>query len=85
MQKHFEVREAALRANSNSHTLDQGKENEHNWAQRERAITRVRGMLKGDVHERFSEAFLAALKQGFIDASLKAVGHGWTSRARYCY
>lgn len=30
-------------------------------------------MLKGEVHERFTETFLLGLKQGFIDASIKAV------------
>jgi CLIP-associating protein 1/2 len=30
-------------------------------------------MLKGEVHERFTETFLHGLKQGFIDASLKTV------------
>ncbi|KIP12816.1 hypothetical protein PHLGIDRAFT_97512 [Phlebiopsis gigantea 11061_1 CR5-6] len=49
----------------------EGKEDEHNWAARERAIVRVRGMIKGEVHERFTEAFLNGLKNGFIDASLK--------------
>ncbi|EKM59683.1 uncharacterized protein PHACADRAFT_170270 [Phanerochaete carnosa HHB-10118-sp] len=51
----------------------EGKEDEHNWAQRERAVLRVRGMLKGDVHERFTETFLQGLKNGFIDASLKTL------------
>lgn len=30
-------------------------------------------MLKGEVHERFTETFLLGLKQGFIDASIKTV------------
>lgn len=30
-------------------------------------------MLKGEVHERYTETFVAGLKNGFIDASLKAV------------
>ncbi|THH33792.1 hypothetical protein EUX98_g406 [Antrodiella citrinella] len=50
----------------------EGKETEHNWAAREQAILRVRGMLKGEVHERFTETFLLGLKQGFLDASIKA-------------
>ncbi|KAI9448289.1 clasp N terminal-domain-containing protein [Lactarius indigo] len=49
-----------------------GKETEHNWAPRDRAVTRVRGMLKGDVHVRYSEAFVSHLKP-FIDASLKTL------------
>ncbi|KAA1466154.1 hypothetical protein DENSPDRAFT_862277 [Dentipellis sp. KUC8613] len=50
----------------------EGKETEHNWAARERAIIRVRGMLKGDVHVRYTETFLAHLKQ-IADASLKTL------------
>lgn len=50
-----------------------GKETEHNWAARDQAIQRVRGMLKGDVHNRYSEPFLAALKDGFISWSTKTV------------
>jgi len=53
----------------------QGKETEHNWAARERAIQLVRGMLKGDVHNRYSEHFLISLKDGFIQWSLKTVIH----------
>lgn len=49
-----------------------GKETEHNWAPRDRAVTRVRGMLKGDVHVRYSEAFILHLKP-FVDASLKTL------------
>jgi CLIP-associating protein 1/2 len=52
--------------------LRQGKETEHNWAPRDRAITRVRGMLKGDVHTRYAETFISHLKS-FVDASLKTV------------
>lgn len=51
----------------------QGKETEHNWAAREQAILRVRGMLKGDVHLRYMDIFLACLKEGFIQWSLKTV------------
>ncbi|KAG6812660.1 hypothetical protein H0H92_001610 [Tricholoma furcatifolium] len=50
-----------------------GKETEHNWGAREQAILRVRGMLKGDVHVRYLDPFLAALKEGFIQNSLKTV------------
>ncbi|KAJ6516109.1 clasp N terminal-domain-containing protein [Mycena sanguinolenta] len=49
-----------------------GKENEHNWADRERAILRVRGMLKGEVHLRYTESFLGSLKD-FIQMSLKTL------------
>ncbi|KAF8974575.1 clasp N terminal-domain-containing protein [Flammula alnicola] len=51
----------------------EGKETEHNWAAREQSIQRVRGMLKGDVHTRYPEPFFAALKEGFIQWSLKTL------------
>lgn len=50
----------------------EGKETEHNWAPRDQAITRVRGMLKGEVHVRYAETFISHLKS-FIDASLKTL------------
>ena len=34
---------------------------------------RVRGMLKGDAHTRYAETFLACLKDGFMQLSLKTV------------
>ncbi|KIY49594.1 hypothetical protein FISHEDRAFT_72906 [Fistulina hepatica ATCC 64428] len=51
----------------------EGKETEHNWAARERAIVRVRGMIKGDVYQRFADVFLSCLREGFIQWSLKAL------------
>ncbi|CAL1702266.1 unnamed protein product [Somion occarium] len=51
----------------------EGKETEHNWAAREKAILRVRGMLKGEVYERYPETFFHGLKNGFIDASVKTL------------
>ncbi|KAJ7507542.1 clasp N terminal-domain-containing protein [Mycena galericulata] len=54
------------------HKPFEGKENEHNWADRERAILRVRGMLKGEIHVRYSETFLGSLKD-FIQLSLKTL------------
>ncbi|KAJ7117389.1 clasp N terminal-domain-containing protein [Mycena crocata] len=50
----------------------EGKENEHNWAARERAIQLVRGMLKGEVHLRYTETFFGCLKE-FIQLSLKTL------------
>ena len=79
MLKPFEVRfSPKLHVHvSAAHTppvpVAQGKETEHNWAGREQAIQRVRGMLKGEVHERFTDTFLHGLKHGFMDASLKTV------------
>ncbi|KAJ6539138.1 clasp N terminal-domain-containing protein [Mycena capillaripes] len=50
----------------------EGKENEHNWADRERAILRVRGMFKGEIHLRYTDTFLANMKE-FIQLSLKTL------------
>ncbi|KAG6335300.1 hypothetical protein ID866_3784 [Astraeus odoratus] len=51
----------------------EGKETEHNWAARERAIQRVRGMLKGDIYMRYHDVFFQCLKDGFIQNSLKTL------------
>ncbi|KAH9482989.1 Protein STU1 [Psilocybe cubensis] len=50
-----------------------GKETEHNWAIRDQAIQRVRGMLQGEVHVRYQEQFLAGLKDNFIMWSTKTL------------
>lgn len=49
-----------------------GKETEFNWQERERAIFRIRGMLKGDVHHTYRSAFATSLK-GMTEGILKAV------------
>ncbi|CDO74043.1 hypothetical protein BN946_scf185043.g93 [Trametes cinnabarina] len=51
----------------------EGKETEHNWMGRDQAIQRVRGMLKGDILERYYDTFLHGLKNGFMEASLKTL------------
>ncbi|KAJ3564353.1 hypothetical protein NP233_g8352 [Leucocoprinus birnbaumii] len=51
----------------------EGKETEHNWAAREQGVQRVRGMLKGDVHLRYPDVFMASLKDGFMQWSLKTL------------
>ncbi|KAH8830244.1 clasp N terminal-domain-containing protein [Flagelloscypha sp. PMI_526] len=51
----------------------EGKESEHNWADRERSIIRVRGMLKGDIHTRYQDAFIGCLKDDFLKLSLKGL------------
>jgi CLIP-associating protein 1/2 len=53
----------------------EGKETERNWLPRDKSITRIRGMLKGDVHIRFPEGFLHGLRSGMLEASLKTVSH----------
>lgn len=52
----------------------QGKESEHNWAARQDAIIRVRGMLKGGAHTRYHDTFMHNLKNDYIKMTLKAVG-----------
>ncbi|KAI9001213.1 clasp N terminal-domain-containing protein [Trametes punicea] len=51
----------------------EGKETEHNWLGRDQATQRVRGMLKGDVLERYPDTFLHGLRNGFMEASLKTL------------
>jgi hypothetical protein len=51
----------------------EGRESEHNWQLRDKSVTRVRGMLKGDVHLRFPEAFMEGLKSGYLTHTLKTV------------
>jgi CLIP-associating protein 1/2 len=51
----------------------EGRESEHNWQSRERAVNRVRGMIKGDIHLRFADAFIEGLKAGFMTNTLKTV------------
>jgi hypothetical protein len=51
----------------------QGKETEHNWAARERSVVKIRGMIKGEAHIRFTDAFLAGLKANMLDRTLKTV------------
>ncbi|BEI94938.1 uncharacterized protein CcaverHIS019_0705190 [Cutaneotrichosporon cavernicola] len=44
-----------------------GKETEHNWGPRERALVRIRGMLRGQVFAKHPDAFVAGLKGDIID------------------
>ena len=53
----------------------EGKETERNWQPRDKAISRIRGMLKGDVHIRFPEGFLHGIRNGMLEASLKTVSY----------
>lgn len=53
-----------------------GKETEHNWGPRERAIIRIRGMLRGQVFNKQPEAFLVGLKSGIVDGVSKTVCDG---------
>ncbi|KAI5481753.1 Armadillo-type fold domain containing protein [Pseudohyphozyma bogoriensis] len=48
----------------------EGKETETNWMVRERSIAKIRGMLKGNVQEKYLDGFLMGLK-GVQDGILK--------------
>ncbi|CAE6524060.1 unnamed protein product [Rhizoctonia solani] len=50
-----------------------GKETEHNWADRERSVVTIRGIIKEGVHTRYLEVFMEGLKQGMLDGILKAL------------
>ena len=52
----------------------EGKETEHNWGGREKAIFRIRGMLMGGVYAEYKGAFVAELKS-MQDAIVKAVSY----------
>lgn len=51
----------------------QGKETEHNWLDREKSVIRLRGMVSGDVHERYPDAWFTGLKGGILEGTIKAV------------
>ncbi|WWC88149.1 uncharacterized protein L201_003054 [Kwoniella dendrophila CBS 6074] len=51
----------------------EGKETEHNWAPREKAVVRIRGMLRGGVWPKFNEAFIQGLKNGILEGVLKTI------------
>ncbi|KAF8741306.1 CLASP N terminal, partial [Rhizoctonia solani] len=50
-----------------------GKETEHNWADRERSVISLRGILRGGVHVRYPDVFTEGLKAGVLDGILKAL------------
>ncbi|KAF8761794.1 CLASP N terminal [Rhizoctonia solani] len=50
-----------------------GKETEHNWADRERSVIILRGILRGGVHVRYPDMFTEGLKAGVLDGILKAL------------
>lgn len=58
----------------------EGKETEHNWLDREKAVVRIRGMLMGEVYDRYPDTFFALLKGGMLEKTLKAVSK-WRSRS----
>lgn len=51
----------------------EGKETEHNWTPREKAVVRIRGMLQGEAHKQYPEAFLAGMKGGIFDGVSRTV------------
>nr|XP_018264986.1 uncharacterized protein I303_03168 [Kwoniella dejecticola CBS 10117]OBR87144.1 hypothetical protein I303_03168 [Kwoniella dejecticola CBS 10117] len=51
----------------------EGKETEHNWLPREKSVIRIRGMLKGGVWAKFSEAFIQGLKSGILEGVSRTI------------
>ena len=51
----------------------QGRETEQNWLERDEAVKKIRGMIRGDVFMRYPEPFLTGLKNGILEGTLKAV------------
>lgn len=51
----------------------EGKETEQNWLPREKAVMRMRGMLRGQVHAQYRDAFIAGLKAGMMAGITKTV------------
>lgn len=56
----------------------EGKETEHNWMSRDRSVARLRGMVKAEVRDSFSDEFLFGLKS-VSEGVLKTVGESMTS------
>lgn len=74
MAPHFEVSSLvnpSLSVRILNHT--QGKESEQNWSLREQDVIRIRGMVKGDAHIRYPDAFVQGLRSGILELSFKAV------------
>ncbi|OCF56681.1 hypothetical protein L486_05535 [Kwoniella mangroviensis CBS 10435] len=51
----------------------EGKETEQNWAPREKAVVRIRGMLRGGVWPKYSEAFIQGLKGGILEGVSRTI------------
>ncbi|KAK8865635.1 hypothetical protein IAR55_000780 [Kwoniella newhampshirensis] len=51
----------------------EGKETEQNWALREKSVVRIRGMLRGQAHVKYTEAFVAGLKGGISEGISKTI------------
>ncbi|KAI8384234.1 clasp N terminal-domain-containing protein [Radiomyces spectabilis] len=52
--------------------LFRDKETEHNWDSREKAITRLRGILRGDASEKYLDTLMAGIRQ-MVDGIIKSV------------
>lgn len=53
--------------------IPQGKETEHNWTLREKSVIRLRGMLRGQAHKEYQDAFLAGLKNGVFEGISRTI------------
>lgn len=48
------------------------KETEHNWESRDKSVTRLRAILRGDSNEKFHDNLLLGFRQ-MVDGIIKAV------------
>lgn len=51
----------------------EGRESEHNWLPREKAMIRIRGLLKGQAFSNYPDIFVSNIKS-IMEGILKAVG-----------
>lgn len=60
------------------------KETEHNWEARERSITRVRGILRGNAPEAYLDVLVQGIKH-MMDGIIKAVSVSYFLLYIYLY
>ncbi|KAG2224308.1 hypothetical protein INT45_012877, partial [Circinella minor] len=61
-------------------TVFRDKETEHNWEARDKSVTRLRGIIRGDANEKYHDSFILGLRQ-MVDGIIKGVESLRTSLA----
>ncbi|KAI9498131.1 clasp N terminal-domain-containing protein [Zychaea mexicana] len=61
-------------------TVFRDRETEHNWEARDKSVTRLRGVLRGDSNEKYHDSLILGLRQ-MVDGIIKAVESLRTSLA----
>lgn len=88
MTPHFEVSDQRARVVQLALTKPQGRETKHNWGPREQDIIRVRGMLKGEAHVKYHDAFIRGLRAGMLEnskaVSISRLVYDLGTRAGHC-